>query len=255
MFFKYNKDDKIFYEKYGNSKKVILILPGWGNNRRSFHDVINFFKEEYTIYIFDYPGFGNSPLPASSLSIYDYANIIISFMNKLKIKNPIIIGHSFGGRIIITLSGYYKVKFKKIILISSAGIVHKKNKSLKIRKTIYKLLKKISIFLPKRIREKYINILINIFGSKDFKDLDKHLRNTFINIVNEDLTNYLERVNSNVLLIWGEIDESTPLSDAYLMKNSINNSKLIALEKCSHFCYLEEKEKVIDLIYNFIKKD
>ena len=79
MYFKKN-NLLIYYEKFGESKKTILILPGWGNTSSTFKNIINYFKEKYTIYIIDYPGFGNSPIPKEELSIYDYAEAILSFI-------------------------------------------------------------------------------------------------------------------------------------------------------------------------------
>ena len=77
----YNQDDySIYYEKYGQKEKVILILPGWGNTRKTFTYLINKLQENFTIYIIDYPGFGNSPFPNKDLTIYDYTNIIRDFM-------------------------------------------------------------------------------------------------------------------------------------------------------------------------------
>ena len=71
MYFTY-KYTKIYYEKHGNNKKVILIFPGWGDNRKTFYKMIDDLKDDFTIYIFDYPGFGNSPIPHKDLTIYDY---------------------------------------------------------------------------------------------------------------------------------------------------------------------------------------
>ena len=113
-----NKDVSIYYEKSGNNKKNILILPGWGNTRTTFTNIINFFKDNYTIYIIDYPGFGNSPIPEKELTIYDYTNLVRDFLDEMQIKNPIIIAHSFGGRIATLLTGYYKEKIDKIIMIA-----------------------------------------------------------------------------------------------------------------------------------------
>ena len=70
MYFKTN-DISLYYEKYGTSQDTILILPGWGNNRTTFFNIINYFKDSYSIYIIDYPGFGNSPIPQKDLTIYD----------------------------------------------------------------------------------------------------------------------------------------------------------------------------------------
>ena len=71
-----NNSITIYYKKYGNSPKTILILPGWGNNRNTFNNLIIPLKKDYTIYIIDYPYFGNSPIPNKELTIYDYSNLI-----------------------------------------------------------------------------------------------------------------------------------------------------------------------------------
>ena len=80
MYFK-THDLSIYYEKYGDKKPTILILPGWGYTRPSFYYLINFLQVNYTVYIIDYPGFGNSSLPDTDLTIYDYAEIVKDFIN------------------------------------------------------------------------------------------------------------------------------------------------------------------------------
>ena len=117
----YNKDDiSMYYEKYGNSDKVIIILPGWGDTRNTFKIMIDYFKLNYSVYIFDYPGFGNSVFPNRDLTIYDYTNIIREFIKDEGISNPIIIAHSFGGRIAVLMAGYYKDSIKKLIMIDTS---------------------------------------------------------------------------------------------------------------------------------------
>ena len=64
-------------------------------------------------------------------------------MKKLKIINPIIIAHSFGGRITSLLISKFKYKIDKLILIDIAGIKQKKTITKFIKEKIYKLKKKI----------------------------------------------------------------------------------------------------------------
>ena len=87
------------------------------------------------------------------------------------------------------MSGYYKVKFKKIALISSAGIKPKKTLFQKIKQKAYKILKKIGTILPYKKRKKYKDFLLKHFASNDFLALPQTLHKTFINIVNEDFAN------------------------------------------------------------------
>lgn len=252
MFFNTN-NNSIYYEKYGNNNKTILILPGWGNTRPTFYHIINRFKQDYTIYILDYPGLGNSKIPEEDLTIYDYANIIRDFMINFNIKNPIIIAHSFGGRLTTILSGYYKIPIKKLILIDIASIKPKKTILQKIKQTTYKLLRKLVKLLPKLKQEYFNQKLIKIFASPDFQTIPKVMQQTFKNIVNEDLTKYLKGINTESIIIWGENDLDTPLKDAKKINKEIKNSALIILKKANHYSYLQYPILVNNIIYEFIK--
>lgn len=252
----YNKDTfSMYYEKHGNGQKNIIILPGWGNTRNTFKFMIDYLKNDYSVYIMDYPGFGKSIFPLHDLTIYDYTNIIRDFITDTKIDNPTIIAHSFGGRIATLISGYYKDKIDKLILIDVAGINHKKNVFKIFKKCIYKLLKKCSIFVSKRKRNIYLKKLLYIFGSDDYKKLDKSMYNTFKNIVNEDLSYYIKYIEQATLIIWGELDKDTPLKDGKYFKKNIKKATLSILSKGSHFSYLNYPALTNKLINEFLKDE
>ncbi len=239
-----------YYEKYGTSEKVIIILPGWGDNRKTFDYYINILKNKYTIYIFDYPGFGNSIFPKKILTLDDYAHYIYKFIKINNIENPYILCHSFGCRISILLIAKYRILVNRLIIIGGAGIRRKSLKrKLKILK--YKFLKKISIFLPKKIKGKYLNSLFNRFASNDYKNLNDNMRKTFSNIVSKDLKKYLKYIYCPTLLIWGENDKETPLRDGLLMNKRIHNSGIITIKKGTHFVYLEYPFYIIKIILEF----
>ncbi len=245
-------DFNIYYEKIGTGKENIIILPGWGNTRPTFEYMIGSLKNNYTIYIIDYPGFGNSSFPNRDLTIYDYADLMKNFINILNIKNPIIITHSFGTRIALILNSKLKIKFKKLIIIDGAGIKKKRNIFFKVKQISYKLLKKIGNILPKKIKNLYIKKLINIFGSEDYKSLNDNMKKTFSNIVNEDLSYLLKDVKSETLLIWGEKDYDTPLCDAIKMNSIIADSGLIIIKNGTHFSYLDAPFYINKIIIEFI---
>ena len=245
----------IYYEKYGTKKQTILILPGWGNNRLTFNYLIDYLKDYFTIYILDYPGFGNSSIPSYDLTIYDYASLIKDFLTNLNITNPILIGHSFGGRIIAILTTKYKIKFKKLLLIDIAGIKKRKDIKLFLKQSLYKFLKKIGKILPKKLQKKYLTFLFNKFASNDYKVLDKRLFKTFQNIVKEDLSPYFKEITLETLILWGELDNITPYQDALKINKLIKNSTLIPIAGCSHFPYLEKKYLVSRIIFEYLKKD
>ena len=244
---------EIYYEKHGNKRNEIIILPGWGETRKTFTEMINSLKDHFTVYIIDYPGFGKSPFPNKDLTIDDYAVLVKDFIEEKKLDTPIVISHSFGGRLTILLSTKYNVKFKKIIMIDAAGIKPKKKLKAILRTYIYKFLKKISFILPKQTRKKYLNKLITMFGSNDFKNLTQNMRKSFISIVNTDLTKHLSSIRTDTLLIWGEKDLDTPLKDAYKMNKLINDSGLVIIKNATHFSYLEYPTYINKIIFEFLK--
>ncbi len=254
MFFNTN-ETSLYYEKYGNNDKTILILPGWGNQRTTFYHIINEFKENYTIYIIDYPGFGNSSIPTKTLTIYDYTNLIRKFMEEKQIQNPIIIAHSFGGRIATLLTGYYKERIDKLILIDVATIKPKKTIKQKFKQKLYKILKKTISILPKLKQEKYHQKLIKFFGSTDYQNLPIGMQQTFKNIVNEDLKDYLCYIESQTLILWGKNDQDTPLKDGIKINHLIKDSALIVFPEASHFSYLQYPILTNKIINEFLKEE
>lgn len=243
----------IYYEKYGTNKKTILILPGWGNTKETFRYMINDLKDDYTIYILDYPGLGSSPVPDNSLTLYDYAELIISFMDELNIKKPIIIAHSFGGRITALLAGHYKINLDKLILIDVAGLKPKKKLKLLFKQTIYKILKHLTKLLPPLKQETYRQKLLKYFGSADYNNLPLGMHQTFKNVIKDDLSNYYKEIENETILLWGDLDQDTPLYQAYKLKKLIKNSALIILKNATHFSYLNYPTLTHNIIKSFLK--
>ena len=248
MFFKAN-GLSFYYEKYGDKKPVVLILPGWGNTRNTFTNLITFLKNTHTVYIIDYPGFGNSPLPNKELSIYDYAELIHKFILKEKIK-PIIIAHSFGGRIAAILIGKYHLHINKLILIDVAGIKHF-NIKVFLKQKIYKFLKLLLNILPLKNKYLYHKKLLKLFSSEDYHNLSSIMKKSFINIVNEDLKKYYKLITCETLIIWGKKDLDTPLKDAYYLRKIIKDSGLIIYNN-GHFSYFENSILTNIIINSFL---
>lgn len=242
----------LYYEKFGTAKKSILILPGWGETRKTFNPIIEELKENFSIYILDYPGFGNSNPQKETWKMEDYANLIKAFLKENNIYNPIIIAHSFGGRITALLVGKYQVKVDKIILMDVAGIKRRKKLNLFLKEKLYKILKKLTFLLPKIKQEEARQKLLFHFGSTDYKNIPLSLQKTFQNIIKEDLKKYYKKITNETLIIWGEKDSDTPLKDGYYLNRKMKNSALIIYKNAGHFSYLNYLYLTIEIIKKFI---
>ena len=76
-------------------------------------------------------------------------------------------------------------------------------------------------------------------GSADYRAASPVMRATLVNVVNEDLTHLLSEIKQSTLLVWGDKDDATPLSDGQLMEKLIPDSGLVVIEGTGHYAFLE----------------
>ncbi len=249
------KDCNIYYEVIGNGNPVIL-LHGWLTNMETMRPIANELCKNFKVYLVDVIGFGKSDLPEHPLKTDDFGDFLKEFVEKLEIKNPILIGHSNGGRIIINAVGRGIVSAKKVVLIDSAGIKPKRSLKYYLKVGFYKTGKFFLNLLPntkgiKKFKEK----LRNNVGSQDYKMSANVLKETLKIIVNEDLSHLLPRISVPTLLFWGSLDKDTPISDAKKMEKLIPDCGLIEYAGSTHFSYLENINNVNSVLNEFFKND
>ncbi|MBO5479541.1 MAG: alpha/beta hydrolase [Clostridia bacterium] len=243
---------KINYEVEGEGKNVIL-LHGWLASLETMKPIANHLKKHFKVYNIDVIGFGKSDLPREPLHTEDFGNFLHEFIKTLKIENPILIGHSNGGRTILNYASRQLGKINKIVLIDSAGIKPKRKISYYIKIYTFKALKKL---LPntektKKLREK----VLGKFGSTDYKNSPEVLRKTMSIILNEDIREQLPNIQAPTLLIWGENDTATPIRDAKIMEKLIPNAGLVTYKQAGHFSYLDYLPNFLTVLDEFFKND
>ena len=244
----------IYYEIEGKGKPILL-LHGWGANIESLRPVITYLKNKFKVYILDLPGFGKSDIPEESWSNQDFANCILKFCQKLELTNLFVIAHSHGGRIAILLTAQYPLLIKRLVLVNSAGIRKKHKLSWYIRVYSYKFLKFILLkLIPFSLGKKCFSYVQSHFGSADYRQATKQgkMSETLVRVVNEDLSDFLSQIQIPVLIIWGELDEETPVSNAILMKEMIPNAELVILKDAAHFSYLDQFRQFCALLSYFL---
>lgn len=230
----------INYVQYGEGKDVLL-LHGWGQNIEMMKPIGDNLSDRCRITIIDFPGFGQSDEPKSAWTISDYSNMLEKFVKQLKIKKPVIIGHSFGGRVAIKYSSYNSVE--KVVLFGSPCV--RTQQELSFSTKLLKAAKK----LPGM--NKFGEYMKKYIGSRDYKAASPIMRETLVNVVNEDLSEYAKKIEEPTLLIWGEHDDEAPLEDARLLEGMMLDAALIILPG-THYAYLENLARVISILHNFI---
>jgi pimeloyl-ACP methyl ester carboxylesterase len=89
------------------------------------------------------------------------------------------------------------------------------------------------------------------FGSADYSAASELMRESFVKVVNSDYKDRLHKINVPTLLLWGEKDTATPISDAQFMKDKIKDSGLVTVKNGGHFCFTEDFGLVARVLASF----
>ena len=244
---------RVHYELEGTGADV-LILHGWGADVRAVRPIFQLLSGRFRVCSVDLPGFGESEMPPDNWTVYSYANFVAEFIEKVGLNRPILIGHSFGGRLAIILAGKKMVDINKMILVDSAGVLPKRGLDYYAKVYTYKALKKAGALLgkvSKGLEEK----LKGKMGSADYRNANPTMRKIMVRVVNEDLTYLMENISVPTLLIWGENDDSTPVCDGKLMEKKMQDAGLVVLKGAGHFSYLDQFQEFSIIVNHFLQKD
>lgn len=235
-------------------KPPIIILHGWNLSSKNYSHLSNILiKKGYKTYIPDMPGFGKTTLK-KVLDLPDYKNFLLEYIRKHKIIQPVVIAHSFGGRVAIITVSENNSKFKSLILTGVPGYLPVPKLKVVIFLYLAKIGKIIFNFPVLSVFKNSVRtILYKAARASDYYNAQGVLRETFKKIIAFDLTPYINKLSLPVLLLWGKEEKTVPLSIAYKLNKNIINSQLKIIEGIGHRLPTDKPEVFADNVIQFIE--
>jgi len=222
----------------------ILVLHGWGGSKKSWEQFESAFGDgKYKLFIPDLPGFGSEPAPDRPWYVHDYAEWVLEYMKKHDLHKPVVIAHSFGARIAIKLSSKNKHLFSRLFLVGAAGIKRPPSLRISMFRGIAKAGKFIlNLFKLKSVETFFKKVMYRAAGSHDYEKAQGTMKQTFINVIDEDLKDLLKDIDVKTHIIWGKRDSYVPVSDARVMDRNIKDSTLEIIDEGKHGLHLQMPE-------------
>lgn len=238
--------------------KTAVILQGWGTDLTMYDSMAAAISDKYKVIQLDLPGFGESDEPGEAWSVDEYCDFFCEFMKKLKVKKAVLIGHSYGGRMIIKMAARAELPFEisKIMLVDSAGVMPERTAAQEFKVKRYKAMRKFltSEFVHSLFPE-VIDYWLSKQGSEDYRKASPVMRAALVKAVNEDLKDKMPEVKQETLLVWGSNDMDTPLSDGRIMEDLMPNAALVEIEDAGHYSFLEQPMLFRSITRAFLEAD
>ncbi len=243
------------YEDSGEKElPAVVIMHGWGCDHTTVTSIAAIFAGKMRVVNVDLPGHGKSSEPPSAWGVDDFTRFMELFIDTLGLERPALIGHSFGGRISILMSSRRDIS--KVVLVDAAGIKPKRPLKYYLKVYSFKAAKKIlPLLLGKERGRKAIEAWRGKAGSADYRNSSPVMRAVMSRCVNEDLKSVMPSIKAPVLLVWGEADTATPLSDAKTMEKLIPDAGLVSFPGCGHYSFLDNPRGFRAVINEFFKQE
>ena len=246
---------EVAYAIVGEGEKTAVVCQGWGTNFQMYEIVANAISSEYKVILFDFPGFGKTAEPEESWSVEQYAAFFVDFLRALEVEEVTLIGHSYGGRVIIEVasSDDFKENVKNIVLIDSAGVMPQRSSFVKFKTTTFKAWKKVVTFPAiHSLFPEVIDYWVSKQGSEDYRNASPVMKGALVKAVNYDQQHLMGEITAPTLLVWGEDDDATPVADGKIMEEKFQDASLVVMNGVGHFSFAEDPKIFVSILRAFL---
>lgn len=263
------------YLDRGEGPYTLVFLHGLGANLKAWQKNVDSLSAHYRCIALDLPGYGKSGKGDYPYGMAFFAGAVRAFCDTLDLQNVVLVGHSMGGQVALTMALADTSRLAKLVLIAPAGIETFSAAEAGWLKTVYTSAV-IQNTPPEQIRK---NFLLNFYQWPDdaefmyedrlflretaeYLDWCAMLPKCVAGMLDEPVFDQLEQVSLPSLILFGENDALIP--NTFLHKNQttaqiaalahskIPGSQLRQIPECGHFVQWEQAEKTNRAIRDFL---
>ena len=234
--------------------RKILFVHGAGSNGHTWHRQIDAFGGRHSPIALDLPGHGRSAGVEGLRTVQDYADFVAAFLDMLKIKAAVILGHSMGGAIAMDLALRHPARVEALILSCTAP-------KFNITADRIEALRAITMgrapqafntdgYSPRTLKE---NFDVVREGWMEQIKTDPRVRYTDIVACSQlDLRDAIGKIDKPALVIAGADDQGTTPADAAFIAGMIRGATCKIVADAGHYIPRERPAEYNAAIEQFV---
>jgi len=260
---------RVNYVEVG-SGEPLLFVHGISGSWQNWLENLPHFSANHRAIALDLPGFGASPMPSWEIDMPAYGRLLHDFCEKLGVEGATLVGNSMGGFIAVEAATSGPDRFRRLVLVSAAGIINTWNPEERAVATAWAWKTFGPAFADRgawivshpRAREAvfrpFVRYPARLRADLLFEQIDSGLQraegfgDALQAVIRHDIRERLAEIEMPTMIVWGQSDRVIPMSAALSYHRRIPHSRLEIFERTGHVPQLERPARFNALLDDFL---
>ncbi len=250
-------------DDFGTGNIPIIFIHGFPFDKSSWEPQMEFLKHTHRVLAYDIRGFGKSTLGEENMTISLFADDLVELMDVLQIDKAVACGLSMGGYILLNAVNRYPERFEALILSDTQCIAD----SPEGKEKRYKTIDQINEDGLKDFAEGFVKNAFCPDSLENKKELVEKIKDIILTTSPITITGTLSALAKRpemcstlneilipVLILCGEEDTVTLMTQAAFLNRNIANSEFNSIGKAAHMSNLEQSDEFNRWLSQFVSK-
>ncbi len=226
--------------------KTLYVIHGWAYSVAPWQATIDTLKQrDIDVVMLSVPG-----LTAPSDKVWTISGYVDWLDEQLAgIDQPLVLGHSNGGRIAMHYLAAHPNRFERLILLASAGI-EVESKRLSKKRQVFRVLSKIFAVLK---HVPYLRKIVYRLLGSDYNDAPDNMKQTLANMLASDKDFDPSGILTPTYLLYGTNDTTTTPALAEKLQKLLPKPQLRIMDDWGHAPYRTHPTELADAIADYLE--
>jgi 3-oxoadipate enol-lactonase len=257
------KDVTISYDDFGKGETPIIFIHGFPFNKSMWSGQMELLKNTHRVIAYDTRGYGKSTSGSEKQSMSVFADDLLHFMDALDIQKAIICGFSMGGYTLLKAISRGMERFEALILCDTQSIAD----SIEVIEKRNETIEQVKSGRLSEFSDGFLEFVFCPLSMKSMPHAVDKAREMILGTsqlsISDGLTAISERVETSsnlsqinvpVLILCGQEDLVTPVTQSEFLHNQIKKSELHIIDRAGHMSNLEQPEEFNKHLVEFLDK-
>ena len=250
---------EIAYEQLGRGPPLVLV-HGAATDSRMWRPQLAALADEFTVVAWDEPGAGRSANVPADFALADYASCLAALLDTLALGPAHVAGLSWGGTVALELYRHHPELVATLILADSYAGWKGSLPAEEVRARVEALREMLAAAdhafdptLPGLFAGDPPAEFVPLLEAMAADVRRESMRTALLVMAEADQRDLLPRIAVPTLLIWGELDQRSPLSVARQFEDAVPDAELVEIPRAGHVSNLEQPKRFNDAVREFCR--